>query len=93
LAFDQLEDLWESAGQFGAVRHDNEDVFGRAVNLDEKICDLRGGMTVEVSGWLIAEEQLWTANHRTRDRDTLLFAARQFGGPMIEPVREADVIE
>ena len=45
---------------------------------------------VEVAGRLVAEDDLGPGGQRAGDGDALLLAAGELGGPVLEPVGEAD---
>src|SRR2546423_11912896 len=55
--------------------------------------DFGAGAGVELSRRLVGEEQRWPVRERARDGNALLLSARQFGGTMIDALREADVGE
>src|SRR4051794_9315025 len=52
--------------------------------------DLGAGAGVEVAGGLVGQNDLRPGDQRTADGDPLLLAAGQFGGPVVQPVGEAD---
>ena len=51
------------------------------------------GAEVEVAGRLVAENQLGCLGQCSRDRDTLLLAARQLRGEVVRPLGESDLGE
>jgi hypothetical protein len=55
--------------------------------------DLLGGLGVELTGGLVGEQQLGPAGQRPRDRDALLLAAGQLGGPLPCVLAQADDVQ
>ena len=72
---------------------DDDERCAVAVQSAKERNDLRTGARVELAGWLIREEYRRTIGKRTCNRHTLLFAARELGGPMPLPMAEADIGE
>ncbi len=55
--------------------------------------DFVGGMRIEVAGRFVGQHQLRPQHHRARDRDALLLAAREFGGPAMSLSLEPDQLQ
>jgi hypothetical protein len=58
------------------VRDHEQGRSALAVQLEEQIVDRLAGRAVEVAGGLVGEEQRRLEDHRARERDALLLAAR-----------------
>src|SRR5262249_28724824 len=63
-----------------AVVRDHEDRRAAAVDAVEQLHDPDGGVGIEVSRRLVADEQRRMVDDGTRDRDALLLAARELVG-------------
>jgi len=55
----------------------DKDGDAKLIDLPEQLHDLPADERIEVSGWLIGNEQLRVANNGARDRGALLLAARE----------------
>src|SRR5262249_17152640 len=75
----QLEADGESLGERGAVSHDDQDRLLQAMKIEQERGHVLGGGAIEIAGGLVAQEQLWIADERARDRHALAFAAGQLG--------------
>ena len=64
-----------------------------AVHLAQEIVQRLGGVLVEIAGRLVGEEQRRAHHQRPRDRDALLFAARQHARPVLQPPGQPDALE
>jgi hypothetical protein len=60
------------------------------IDVHQELHDLPADERVEVSGWLIGNEQLWIANNGACDSGALLFAAREFRRVAIGETRQAN---
>ena len=56
----------------------------------EQLEDLAARLRVEVAGRLVGEDHRRARDERSRDRDPLLLAARELGGPVVKPVAQPD---
>src|SRR4029077_1504300 len=73
-----LLQVQRAAGEFGrlrVVRHHDDRLAVLAVEYLQQSQDLIGGLAVEITGRLIAHQQLRVRHQRPRDRDALLLAA------------------
>jgi len=52
-----------------------------------------GILGIEISGWLISEHERRLRHDRARERDALLFAAREFQWPMMHLVFQTQQAE
>ena len=67
-----------------------------AVVLDrlvQQLEDLAAGLRVEVAGRLVGEDDCRAGDERARDRDALLLAAGELGGPVGQAVGEPDPLD
>ena len=55
--------------------------------------DLAAGPRVERAGRLVGEDDLGPRDERAGDRDALLLAARELGGPVAQAVAEPDAVD
>src|SRR5258708_33462525 len=78
---------------FGDARIVGDQQQGRAVSclvLKQAIDDQPAGGGVEVSGWLVGEQQLRPGDESAGDRHPLLLASRELPGIMGQTMAEAD---
>ena len=61
--------------------------------LAEELEDLAAGLRVEVAGRLVGEDDGRLRDQRARDRDALLLAAGELGGPVLPPVLQPDRLD
>ena len=73
--------------------HDDKDGLLFAVQVEQELPDLPSARAIEVAGRLIGEEQHWLQHQRPSDGDALPFPAGQLGGPMLQPLAEADALQ
>ena len=59
----------------------------------KQVEDFVGGLAVEVAGRFVAHQQRRIGDHRARDRDALLLAARQFAGFVCRAIRKTDDLQ
>src|SRR5690349_18072548 len=87
-------DALRSTGREGGVvgRHDDRGAVPLA-QPGEEIDHVGARLRVEIPRRLIGENDSRLVRKRTRDRDALLLAARQMRGQMVDPRREADLLE
>src|SRR6185436_2178087 len=72
---------------------DDDDGRAVGVNAIEEIRDLLAGRFVELAGRLVREQQGRTIGERAGNRDALHLPARQLRRTVIDPPRQADVLE
>ena len=72
--------------QLSAVRDGDQNVLVQPVQLEEECRDRVRRSLIEIAGRFIAQQEPRMADERAGNRDTLLFAARQFRGTMIDAI-------
>src|ERR1043165_1171689 len=77
----------------GGVRGEDERRPRLAIELFEKVEDVRGRVLVEVRGRLVGEDELRLGDHGPGDGDALPLPARELVGALLRLRRESDVIE
>jgi hypothetical protein len=86
-----IAELDRSRALFGDAPVMGDDQDRRAESLVEILDqteDFLAGMSVEVAGRLIGEQDRWVNRQRSRDRHALAFTSRKFFRQMIETVSE-----
>ena len=69
------------------VGHNGHTAF--ALHLEQQFDDFLPGFQIQVSGWLIGQNQIWVIGHGPGDSHALLLTARQFVGLVMQAVAEA----
>src|SRR5205807_6352380 len=77
----------------GVVAHDHRGAPLCTDQLADRDVDELRVRGVELSGWLVCEEQPWPVRDRCRDGDPLLLAARKLARMRISLFRQADSLE
>src|ERR1043165_6531263 len=77
----------------GVVRGEDERRPGLAIELFEKVEDVRGRVLVEVRGRLVGEDELRLGDPGPGDGDALPLPTRELVGALLRLRREPDVIE
>ena len=75
------------------VRGDDGGETGGAHQLIERAEDVVRGVDVEIAGRLVGEQDARRIGDRARDRDALLFAAREFRRPMRQPLLKTEIAQ
>jgi len=75
------------------MRDDDHAVAAFVVELEEEVDNPVTAGGVEVAGGFISEEERRVVAQGAGDGDALLFAAREFRGPMMQARAEADLVE
>lgn len=83
----QPDDSIHLAGETLVVRGDERCASFPSNEAEELIENSVGGVLVEVAGRLVRKNQRRLVRKRAGNRHALLLTARQFGWPMIEPLR------
>ena len=52
-----------------------------------------GGVFIQIPRWFVRQYQFWPVRKRPRDGNPLLFAAGEFGRPVVEPLRKPKLRE
>jgi hypothetical protein len=52
--------------------------------------NLYTGMAIQISRWLIGQDQRWPCNQRAGNSHALLLSAGEFCGPVIRPRKQSD---
>src|ERR1051325_957537 len=88
--FHEHDAIGEAVGEFVIVRdhHDRQRVFLNHVAQQRE--QLVRANRIEISRRLVGEQHLRIVCQRTRDRDALLFAARQLRRPVLESIAKAN---
>src|SRR5262249_9093089 len=74
-AFVEMERMARAFGRMRVVCHHDDRLAVLAIKRVLEIQDLVAGFTIEVAGWLVAEEQHRIGDDRPRDADALFLAA------------------
>ena len=64
-----------------------------AVERKQQVGNFVAGMAVEVTGWLIGEQQIRAAVERAGQRHALLLAAGKLGGKMLEAFAKPELFQ
>ncbi len=75
-----------------AVRH-HQDRDPVVVEAGQQLHDLERPRRVEVARRLVRQQHARRGDDRARDRDPLLLPARQFGGRVVPPVGQPDLVQ
>src|SRR5690348_3812937 len=71
------------------VRHEHEGGAALGLAREHQVDDLAAGRLVEISGWLVGDQDRRTRGERARQRDALLLAARELRRIMRQALGEA----
>ncbi len=93
LAVDQEHDPVRVRGDARIVGDDHDRATELVDRAAQKLEHLGGRGRVEVAGRLVGEDDCRLRDQGARDRDALLLAARELGGAVLSPVRDADGLE
>src|SRR6267142_3703472 len=77
-------------GDRRVVRYENERRTGCAVEFEQQVHGALAGCRVEVAGRFVGKKHGWPGNESPRNRDPLLFAARELPGIVLFAPAEAD---
>jgi hypothetical protein len=72
---------------------DDERRSARSVHFEEKLGNLISGRGIEISGWLVRQDQGGIEHECAGDRYTLSFTARQFPDRLLRTMTEAYVLQ
>ena len=64
-----------------------------AVEPLKNLINFFGGLRIEITGWLVGQNQLWTEHDRARYRDALLLASGKLRGSAMEFILKPDYVE
>ena len=77
-------------GQCGVVRDEHQRRAVVAVAPKQQFDDLLPGCLVEIAGRFVGDDDGGIGRDRAGERDALLFAARHFGGIVVQPAAKSD---
>src|SRR5262245_34270255 len=80
-------------GERRVVSHEQQRRAGVAIELDEQVDDGTAVLGVEASGRLVGEQDLGPVGERARDRNALLFTARELRRIVVGAVAESNALE
>src|SRR5829696_5107315 len=83
----------EMRRQIGAVGYYCQNRVLLAMQLHQEVGDGRGGLPVQVAGWLVAQHECRLQNQRAGNSDSLPFATGKLGRLMVQPRSQPDRIE
>jgi hypothetical protein len=89
----EFETLGESGRQIGTMSDDDQNRVCLPMNVEQHARDDFSGLLIEISRWLVTEQQSRLHDQCAREGDTLLLAARELCRMMINPLAETDLIQ
>src|SRR5713226_252032 len=89
----ETQDAVHFGRQARVVGHHHERHSAFAVQLDQQALNFFPRRRVEIPGRLIREQRAWRKHYRSRDRDALLFPARQLAGLVGKALLQSDPAE
>jgi hypothetical protein len=97
-SFDQLSlvEVQDALGTLGGTRvvRDEQNGFVQiAIEGIEQVEDFLGRARIEITGWLVRDDQRGIGDDRPCDADTLLLTAGQLAGTVLEPIRQSNQVE
>ena len=87
----QLQDEVVGRDEALVVRDDHQGALPQALVLPEEVEDLVAGLRVELTGWLVGQDEHRVLDQRPRDRHALLLAPRQLVRAVVEAGSQADL--
>ena len=81
------------SSKFSTVGNDYEDRLLLPMKFQQERGNDVGGLMIEITGWLVAQEQLRVCDQRAGERNTLLLATGKFCRPVIETIAETNLLE
>jgi hypothetical protein len=75
------------------VRDDDQNRFGATMNFEQQIGDDFRGFLIEISGRLVAQEQLRLHDQRARECNALFFTTRELRRTVVQTFGESDLFE
>ena len=85
----KFEPLGKTRRELLAVSHHDQNGLSLAVNVEEHVGDDVCRFLIEVSGWLVAQQELWLHDQRASQSDALFFAAGKLRGTVVKAFCEA----
>src|SRR5215831_3605434 len=92
-AVTERDDAVGMRGQRRVVRDQHKRAPKRPVERDEQLDDLLPRGRVEITGWLVGQEQPWLTADGARNGHTLLLTAGHLDGVVMSASAEPDVVE
>ena len=92
-AIHQMQRAVGARGEFRIVRDDHQRRADHGVQFQHEIEHLSRGAPVEIAGGLVGQHALRLRHQRPCQRHALSFPAREFAGPVQQPMAEADPFE
>jgi hypothetical protein len=92
-AVTQTHDAITAFDQILIVSHEHKRRAAFALQREHQIHDLGTGTTVQIARWFVGEENSRAGRNRARQRDSLLLAAGELAGIVIDAMREADRLQ
>ena len=89
----QLDRAAKPGGEVGVVGRDDKRKRKLGLQCLQQLEHALAGIRVEVTSWLVAEQQLWPLRKRTRDRHPLRLTTRQLGRKVVELRRQPNQLQ
>ena len=89
----EADDFLGALREFGIVRDEHERGAGAGVQPEQTVNDQLAGLSIEVPGRLVGEQDFWLVDERARQGDALLFAAGELRRIMGEPFAQTHALQ
>jgi acyl-CoA thioesterase-1 len=89
----ELDDATGFAGEIEIMSDQDESCAGGGVEVEEEVDDAVAGFVIKIAGGFVGKENFGAIEEGASESDTLLLAAGELGGVMVETFGEADLFE
>src|SRR4051812_33201072 len=86
----QADHPLRSRSETAIVRHEHDRRARFAIDRLEQLDDASARVTIEITCWLVSEENAWCIDERAGDGDALLLAAGELRRKVVKAVAEPD---